>query len=204
MALLGEGAHQNEEAIMSDVRFIASRLAERMTELGYTDESLAEETGIGKTTIYYLKSGRKGKHVSTSAENLTILADTLAVAPEFFTDEDADPSPNQKKMSALVADIANIAEKLSPAKQRQLREIGKALVKLEKSADVEAIYGDLVELIGRLTKIDGGEKALSDLARHLKSLSSGPSSPPVKRRTKRGPRPRANGESTEETTQGEK
>lgn len=169
---------------MSDVRFIAARLDEKMKEFGYTDESLAEKVKMSKTAIYYLRKGRGGKSTTTSADNLQKIADALRTSPTYFVDESADAAPNQKKMSALVADIAGIADELSPLRQHELRDIASAIAKIEKSADVDAIYTELMNLIARLTEKKGGQAALEELIRHIESLASGATSPSVTRRAK--------------------
>lgn len=177
---------------MKDVRFISSRLETRMKELGYTDESLAQKIGISKTTIYYLRVGRKGKkglYVSTSAENLAKIAHALSVSTQYLIDESADPSPIQKKMSAMVADIANVAEGLTLAKQRQLREIGKALARMELSTDVDVIYDELMDLVTHLVEIKDGDKALDKFLDYLQPMSSRVSSSSVTGRTRRGKTP---------------
>lgn len=172
---------------MSEFRFIGSRLDEKMAEMGLTDTTLAEKTGISKTTIYYLRKGREGRQITTSAENLQLLADALRTSPEWFVNERAESSPNQKKMSALVADIAGIAEELPLSRQRELRALGAALVKLEQSTDVGALYSDLMDKLMRLTELKGGKTALKELAAHIESLTAGSPSVPVTRRTGRGP-----------------
>jgi transcriptional regulator with XRE-family HTH domain len=188
---------------MSDVKFIASRLAEKMEEHGYDDTKLAEKTGIGRTTIYYLRKGRNGKNSSTSAENLAIIAEALRTSSDYFIDKDADPSPNQKKISALIADIVGIAEELSPARQRQLRELGNALIKMDKTTDVNAVYSELMDLLGRLTTLKGGDKALGKIAEYLNSLSLFGATPPsMERRPRKRGRGKPNTESTDEPSQG--
>lgn len=186
---------------MSEVRFIASRLEERMKERDVSDGKLAEMTGIGRTTIYYL---RKGKRRSTSAEYIAKIADALSTSTQFFIDEDADASPIQKKMSALVADIAGIAEGLSPGKQRQLRELGNALVKMDQATDVDLIYSELMDMIARLTELEGGNKALRDLITHVNSLSSQKSPSAVQPRSRRGSQATRTRKSTNKPAQGDK
>lgn len=170
---------------MTDVRFISERLAEKMTEQNLNDAAVAKKTGISKTTIYYLRKGRDNRGVTTSAEYLLKIANALNTAPEYFVDADADPSPNQKKMSALVADIASIAEELSPSKQRELRELSHALARIDRSAKPDDLYAEIMELVARLAEVKGGQKTLKELVDYVNALAAGSTSPSVPRRTKR-------------------
>lgn len=202
MVVCGDIPTETEKKIMSEVRFSSERLAKLMDKHGLSDQDLADKTGIGKTTIYYLRRGRKGKTTSTSAENIDILADALKTSTDYLIEKTEDPSPVKKKISALVADIVGIAEELSPAKQRQLRELGNTLVKMDRTTDVAAVYNELMDLISRLTTMKGGNKAIADLASYINSLSSQPhTTTPAPRR--RRPRKR-DSESSDEPTQGAK
>lgn len=187
---------------MDDVRFIATRLAEKMKEYKLDDKKLAEKTKISRSTIYYLRNGRDGRNVTTSAQNLAKIAEVLRTSPEYFIDEDADPSPNQKKMSALVADIVGMADELSPVHQRELRELANALVEMEHSATVESIYNDLMDSITRLAELKGGKALLKDLLDYLESISSGTPTPSVARRSRRGRTPKDGSESATKPSQG--
>jgi transcriptional regulator with XRE-family HTH domain len=170
---------------MTDVKFISARLAEKMKEKELNDATLAKQAGISKTTIYYLRKGRDNRGVTTSAEYLLKIAKALNTAPEYFVDADADASPNQKKMSALVADIASIAEELSPSKQRELRELSTALAKIDRTTKPDDLYVEIMELLTRLTEVKGGQKILKELVDYMNLLAAGSASLSVPRRTKR-------------------
>lgn len=161
---------------MSEVRFISARLDALMKQRGFSDYTLADKTGISKTMIYYL---RKGQRKTASVEFIAKLADALGTNTQYFIDENADDLPIQKKMSALVADIASTAEELPPSAQRQLREISKALYTVDETKNLDAIYGELLDLITRLTELQGGEQLLAELLDHIKGLTPGLPSAPV-------------------------
>lgn len=197
--LMDWGKYQLKEAKkMSEMSFRADRLNELMKERKLNAGKLAYLTGISRTMIFYLQ---KGERTSTSGEYLAKLADALSTSTQYLIEETDDPSPIQKRMSALVADIAGVAEELSPAKQRQLRALGKALLEIEKSADVDTIYSELMDHITRLAELDGGKSALSDLISHLESMAPRPSSPPVQRRSHRQ-NADSDGESVEQPSEG--
>lgn len=186
---------------MNEAKFIAGRLDQKMKEKNMGNQELGNAVGLSRTMIYYLRTGRKGKYVTTSGENLAKIAGVLKTSIEYFVNEDADPSPNQKKMSALIADIVEVAGELSPAKQRQFKAIGDALAGIDKSADVDMIYGELMDLITRLMEMDGGEKALTDLLNHLQTVA--PRTPPasMQRRSRRRAKGDGGGESADEKAQ---
>lgn len=181
----------NEGRVMSEIRFIPARLAEKMNEHGYTDKTLAEKVGIGRTTIVYLLKGRKGKPYNPSAQNLRKIADALHTSTDYFVEQDADPSPNQKKMSALIADIAGVAGEMSLLRQQEFRELGKAILQSQKSADTSTIYSELMDLLAILVERDDGESALKQFMADVEKLRArfASSSVPNKRGRTRTPKP---------------
>lgn len=158
---------------MNELSFRADRLNELMTKRQLNAGQLAYMTKISRTMIYYLQ---KGKRSTTSGEFVSKLADALGTSMQYLVGETDDDSPNQKKMSTEVADIVTVAEDLSVNGQRRILAICEALLKIEKSADVESIYSEIMDLIARLAEVDGGDMALENLMGHINLFLSGDSS----------------------------
>lgn len=180
---------------MTEVSFRADRFAKLMKTRGFTDGKLAYASGVSRTMIYYM---RKGERQKVSAEIIAKVADPLGTSSLYLMDETDDPSPVQKKMSALAADIVKLVDKLPPSKQREFQELGKAILQTEQNATVETIYSDLMERITRLAEIDGGEEALDRLIDHLNSVSGRSSGPSVTRPTARKRRSKPKSETPDE------
>lgn len=183
---------------MVEVNFQAKLFSDLMVYRKLNDGKLAYLSGVSRTMIYYL---RKGERTKASGEIVAKLADALGTSSQYLMGETDDVSPVQKRMSALVADISGIAEKLPPSRQRQYRALGDALLALEQSANIEIIYSDLMDRITRLAEIDGGEEALDRLLDHLNDLSPRLPSSSMDGRTRSGDRPDED-QAMEEPTQG--
>lgn len=87
---------------------------------GMTPADLARETGIHKSTISLLLSG---KHRSTSVDNLVRIARALNVTPNYlmgFTEPD-EPTPIQ--LGEMLLKLAQVASQLSARRQRELLAI---------------------------------------------------------------------------------
>lgn len=185
---------------MAEAKFRADRFAELMEKRGFTDGKLAYLSGVSRTMIFYMKKGEREK---VSVEILTPLARELGTSVQYLSDQTDDPSPTQKTMSTIAADIVNVIEELPPSKQREFQKIAESLLDIERKSTVETIYSELMERITRLAEIEGGEEALERLIDHLSSASgrsSGGSGPSVPRRSRRR-RMKDEGESTDEPTQ---
>lgn len=188
---------------MSEVRFIAEQLDKLMTKTGKSDQEVADAVGVARTTLYYWRHGRDGEYVPVPSDKLAKLADYFKVSTHYFLDKSADQSLVQKKMSALVADIADVAESLPPSKQREFREIGRAIIAAEKNKDIDSLYDELMSLIAQMAELDGGNQALKSLVREIETLASRPSTPPVKRSSRQGRTTPTSSESPQKPTEGE-
>lgn len=171
---------------MTEVKFNAKKFADLMKKKGFTDGQLAYKSGVSRSMIFYM---RKGEREKVSGEIVAKLAGHLGTSIQYLMDETDDPSPNQKKMSALSADIVTILDELPLSKQKEFERIARALRDAEEKATVETIYDELIERITRLTELEGGEDALNRLVDHLNSASergSGSPGPSVPRRKRKG------------------
>lgn len=160
---------------MTEATFRADRFAKLMKTKKFTDGKLAYASGVSRTMIFYMRKGERSK---VSAETIAALAGPLGTSTQYLMGQTDDPSPLQKTMSGMVADIVDIADKLPPSKQRELRELGRSLMEIERNTDIEMIYSELMERITRLAEIDGGEEALDRLLTHLNSVSDRPTLAP--------------------------
>lgn len=186
-------AEEMEPAIMTEATFRADRFAKLMQKRNLTDGKLAYASGVSRTMIYYMRKGERSK---VSAETIAALAGPLGTSTQYLMGQTDDPSPMQKTMSGMIADIVDIADKLPLSRQRELRELGRSLMEIERSTDIEMIYSELMERITRLAELDGGEDALDRLLTHLSSVADRPSSLPgaampgdSRRRMKGGSKP---------------
>jgi len=117
---------------MSEAAFSAERFANLMQKRGFTDGKLAYASGVSRTMIYYMRNGQREK---VSGEILAAVAGPLKTSTQYLMNQTDDPSPDQKKMSALAADIVELSDLLPPSRQRELLALGKTLLTVEQAAD---------------------------------------------------------------------
>jgi transcriptional regulator with XRE-family HTH domain len=87
---------------------LGERIRHRRTELGWTQDTLAQKSGLSKGFLSDLENGKRG----TSAENLLDLARVLAVSLDFLMKgEDGKPSniSQQVEIPRPLADFAETA-----------------------------------------------------------------------------------------------
>ena len=70
-------------------------------------------------------------------------------------------------ISKELAELLDLAQRLSYIKRKELLAIVGAMVEVEKAANVESIYNEMMALITRLAEIEGGEPALESLISHI-------------------------------------
>lgn len=153
---------------MADASFRADRLNQLMQQRDFTDGKLAYASGVSRSMIFYMRKGERSK---VSAGIVAAIAGTLGTSQQYLMGQTDDPSPTQKTMSAVAANIVDIVNKLPPSKRREYQELGKALLAADEASDVETIYEELMERITRLAEIEGGEAALARLLNHLSAAS---------------------------------
>lgn len=114
---------------MEEIHFDKARLGEAMKRQGFSDYTLAEKTGISRTAIYYLRTGKRGQ---PSAEIVKRLADGLGTTVEYLMGIDDPKLSATPKMPAAIQQLADIAGNLSEIRQEELIRIATALQKLEQ------------------------------------------------------------------------
>lgn len=184
---------------MDEVVFRADRFDALMKKRGFSNGELAIASKVSRTMIYYMRTGQRSK---VSAKILAAVAGPLKTSLQWLMGETDDSSPIQKTMSAVAANIVDLVDKLPPSKQREFQELGKVLLAVDQSSDIEMIYAELMERITRLAELDGGEEALQRLEKELRSALGKPpaSGPSVTRRRRRS---KGDGESVNEPAQGD-
>jgi len=95
-------AEEMEPAIMTEATFRADRFAKLMQKRNLTDGKLAYASGVSRTMIYYMRKGERSK---VSAETIAALAGPLGTSTQYLMGQTDDPSPMQKTMSGMIADI---------------------------------------------------------------------------------------------------
>lgn len=118
---------------MAEIRFDKERLAEAMERQGFSDYTLAKKTGISRTAIYYLKTGKRAQ---PSAEIVKRLAEGLGTTVEYLMGVDDLSLTAAPKMSAAIQQLAAIAGNLSEVRQEELIRIATALQALEHEQQI--------------------------------------------------------------------
>lgn len=117
------------EVHIVEIRFSKDRLAEAMRRQDFNDYSLAAKTGISRTAIYYL---RTGKRAQPSAEIVKRLAEGLGTTVEYLMGFDAPALTARPRLPETIRQLAEIAGGLSEVRQAELVRIAEALRKLEE------------------------------------------------------------------------
>jgi len=134
---------------------------------GWTPAKLSKKSGVSKGMISLLLQGDRP---NASALVVAKLAQSLEVSIDHLMGLTSNFAPNVD-MGQGLAELLSAAQKLSYLRQRELLAIAEALLKIERSADVESIYSEMMNLITRLAEIDGGKEAFDSLVAHIASLT---------------------------------
>jgi transcriptional regulator with XRE-family HTH domain len=111
------------------------RLRELREERGFSQYSLAQESGVGRSTIAALEMGERGAHPSTARA----LARALGVAvPDLYRDR-ITPPPSQDRLAEMAESYKRLRDKLRDA-----------FPGIEYDADVERMAEQFVVELGWL------------------------------------------------------
>jgi transcriptional regulator with XRE-family HTH domain len=120
------------------VSSVGDRIKERRLELGWTQDQLCTKTGLSKSFLSELESGKR----SVSAENLLNIARTLSVSLDFLmTGTASQEPPTQVPIPASLAKFA-ADERLSFRQTLMLLDMQKQIVahrSAKKKDDLESV-----------------------------------------------------------------
>ena len=109
----------------------------------WTPARLSKESGVSKGMISLLLQGERP---NASAVVVAKMAHAMEVSVDYLMGLTDNFAPNVA-VEQEVAELFSLAQKLSHIKQRELLAIAEAMLKIERSADVEAIYSEMGELL---------------------------------------------------------
>lgn len=130
---------------------------------GWTPAKLSRDSGVSKGAISLILQGDRP---NASAVVIAKLAKSLEVSMDYLMGLTSNFAPNAD-ISKELAELLDLAQRLSYIKRKELLAIVGAMVEVEKAANVESIYNEMMALITRLAEIEGGEPALESLISHI-------------------------------------
>lgn len=117
---------------MNDISVNSERLKDLMLRRKVGDSKLAELSGLGRTTIYYLRSGQTK---ATSERNLRTIAAALDTTVAYLSGE-GEAQEDSERVAVLLTEpirqLAEVANSLSEIRQEELIRMARALVELER------------------------------------------------------------------------
>lgn len=138
------------------------RLAELMKEKKWKVSDLAYYSGINYNTVYAIVNARR---TNPQSDNLNAIATALGVTPDYLLGRSEYRKPPKEKLPEQVRQLANIAGRLSAARQEELLRIAETLEEMERREPVYTISGAAMnELLGVLEKIasDSEQAAIAE------------------------------------------
>jgi transcriptional regulator with XRE-family HTH domain len=109
------------------------KLKDLMERRGLSDGQLAEKVDMGRTTVYYL---RTGKQEGTSEKNLKAIAGVLETTVDYLTGEGEVPAVSDGRVAMLLPEpvrkLAQIANSLPEDRQEELLRIASVLLDIER------------------------------------------------------------------------
>jgi transcriptional regulator with XRE-family HTH domain len=112
------------------------RLRELREERGFSQYSLAQESGVGRSTIAALETGERGAHPSTTRSLARAL---MVTVPDLYRDRITLPPPSQHRPAGMVESY-----------QRLREELRDAFPGIEYDADLERMAEQFVVELGWL------------------------------------------------------
>lgn len=167
--------------ITMEPRFSADRMDRLMGELDISDGELATLTGLSRSMIYYL---RTGKRTGVSGENLRRIADSLHTTVDYLLGEDVPPGGAiPMHLPAPIRRLATVAQQLSGYRQEELIRFAETMAEIDRERKTRPVdqqtMAMLLETLERVERERGyGERI--DIAGLLAGLLSGSEGdPPV-------------------------
>lgn len=118
---------------MSEYPLNQAKLKQLMELRVMSDGDLARQSGLGRTTVYYL---RTGKHQTTSERNIKALADALGTTIDYLSSDEAIDEEDGRVAVMLpeaLLELTQIAARLSEIRQEELVRIAATLEEMERA-----------------------------------------------------------------------